>query len=344
MPGRVVGYIADIVDQFGSQFVDRNASALVPQRATSVQSIDNPQAENVIINDAVAFQGENAYVGTVAKVDDTERMLLEIGNQTDGNLSERAEAYRLVTVHELSGSEPALTDALSGEGTPDTEWVAPVGGDFVVFGTEQAVKDSIDIYRGIAAPHQLTFDGNKFLAQSTDGWVWFGEQDKKAALDDALDLPPTDETPAPVTLEVEFEEDGTWETSNIDFPPLKGLSIPATVRVDTPETFSGELSLEEGRWTVEGELLLRILSEGGDDLTLEVPLNATTGTSGQLEGSFERDGDTATATIVDNETPVNDQFGSTVTDALLGLDGTAGQSGTNWFSLTFELQGLPDPS
>ena len=152
-PDRVIGYVTDIVDKFGPQFVEeRNASALVPQRATSVQSIDNPDVEGV--TEAVAFQGEDGYVGTVAKVSDSEAMLDEIGNQTDGNLSQREEEYRLVTVHELSGSEPDVTAALSGEGTPDTEWVAPIGGDFVVFGTEQAVKDSIDIYRGVSAPNQ----------------------------------------------------------------------------------------------------------------------------------------------------------------------------------------------
>ena len=157
-------------------------------------------------------------------------------------------------------------------------------------------------------------------------------------MDKARQLPPQEDAPAPVVVIGDVNEDGTWESSNIEFPPLGGLPIPNEPTVDTPETFSGEFDPEEGLWTVQGELLLTIPSEQGEDLTLEVPLDATTGQSGQLEGSFERDGDTATATIVDNETIVNDQFGSTGIDALLGLDGAAGESGANWFRLTLELE------
>jgi len=154
MPGRVVGYIADIVDQFGSEFADHNVSALVPQATTDVQPVDNPQTGNVSVDSATTFEGDGDSVGTVVKLSDSESLLDEIRAQTDGELSQRDSQYRLVTVHELSGSEPAVTESLSGEVSANTEWVAPLGGTFVVFGTEQAVTDSIDIYRGVAAPNQ----------------------------------------------------------------------------------------------------------------------------------------------------------------------------------------------
>jgi hypothetical protein len=154
MPGRVIGYIADIVDQFGSEFADHETSALVPQAANDLQQVDDPQAENVDVDNATTFQGEGDYVGTVVELSDSESLLDEISAQTDGELSQRDEEYRMVTVHELSGSEPAVTESLSGEATANTEWVAPIGGNFVVFGTQQAVQDSIDIYRGVAAVNQ----------------------------------------------------------------------------------------------------------------------------------------------------------------------------------------------
>ena len=179
-------------------------------------------------------------------------------------------------------------------------------------------------------------DAGEFTAESVEGIVWFGEPDKQKAMEDALALPPQEDAPAPVVLEASVNDDGTWESDNIEFPPLSGLPIPETPTVETPGGFEGELDLEEGRWTVEGQLRV-IIPQEEEDLTLEFPLNATTGESGDLTGSFERDGDTGTATIVDNETPVNSSTGDPIIDQLLGLDGPAGNSGSNWFSLTMDM-------
>ena len=153
MPARVVGYVADIVDEYGSQFVDRGPSALVPQTvdAANVSALDDTQDANVSVSNATVFSGADGYVGTVVELSDQQALLDEI-NRTSG-LS-RTTTYREVDVYAVTGDEPAVTAALSGSAEANTEWVAPIGGDLVVFGTEQAVRDSIDIYRGVAAPQQ----------------------------------------------------------------------------------------------------------------------------------------------------------------------------------------------
>ena len=179
--------------------------------------------------------------------------------------------------------------------------------------------------------------GTEFIGRSTDGFVWFGEPDEATALEDALALPPQEEAPDPVVVIGEISE-GTWESSTVDFPPLDSLSIPQVPTVEAPDGFTGEFDLEEGLWTVDGRLQVTIPQEGSDDLVIEFTLNATTEESGQLSGSFERDGDSVTVTIVDNETQVNEETGNQIIDGLLGLDGPAGQSGANWFELTLDIE------
>jgi len=179
--------------------------------------------------------------------------------------------------------------------------------------------------------------GNEFIGRSTDGFVWFGEPDEETALDDSLALPPQEEAPDPVVVIGEIS-DGTWESSTVDFPPLDSLSIPQVPTVEAPNGFTGEFDLEAGLWTVNGQLVVTIPQEGSEDLVISFELNATTEESGQLSGSFERNGGTATVTIVDNETQVPEETGNQIIDGLLGLDGPAGQSGANWFELTLDIE------
>jgi hypothetical protein len=185
---------------------------------------------------------------------------------------------------------------------------------------------------------EISLSGSQFAGKSTGGIVWFGEPDRQAAMESALSLPPQEDAPAPVKLKATVNGDGTWESEAIDFPPLSGIdTIPTTPRVETPGGFQGELDAQAGRWTVNGRLRV-IIPQEDENLTLEFPLNATTGESGALTGSFERNGETATATVVDNETAVDTTTGSNIIDSLLGLNGPAGEEGANWFRLKMDLR------
>jgi hypothetical protein len=148
-PDRVIGYVADIVDEFAPQFLDRTPADLVPRTVddTNVTRLDATPT-NVTVSNATVFYGPNGYVGTVAELD-REAFFTEL-NRTDSLT--RIGDYRETDVFELTGAEPATTESLTGPADPNTEWVARLGSGFVVFGSEAAVKDSIDIYRGVAAP------------------------------------------------------------------------------------------------------------------------------------------------------------------------------------------------
>lgn len=177
-----------------------------------------------------------------------------------------------------------------------------------------------------------------FEAESTDGRVLFGEPEKAEWDNDGgFGLPPSGQITEPVILEGELNDDGTWESTNIDFPPLDINLESVNPEVSAPNGFSGELDQEAELWTVEGQLSATAEIEG-EEYNLTFPLNATTGESGELSGSYEQDGDTITATIVDNESIVEDTFGDDLIDATLGLPGSF--EGDNWFTLTMELQNV----
>lgn len=175
-----------------------------------------------------------------------------------------------------------------------------------------------------------------FRAESREGGlVWFGSPNEEDFRDSDLNLPPSEDIPNPVELEAELNNDGTWESNSLNFPPIDVVpGIQPTI--EAPNGFSGEYDEEGGLLTVEGRIRAAVENDQGEELTLEFPLNATTGESGALQGSFEVQQETVVATIVDNESVVNDSFGNEFIDEELNLPGEF--EGDNWFELTLELE------
>lgn len=167
----------------------------------------------------------------------------------------------------------------------------------------------------------------------------FGEPDKAEWEDDGgYGLPPSGQITEPVVMEAELAEDNTWEATNVDFPPLN-LEVESISPTIEAADFGGELDQEEGLWTVSGQLSVTAELEG-DEYSLSFPLDATTGTSGDLEGSYEEQDDKIVATIVDNESIVDDTFGDPLIDGLLNLPGEF--EGDNWFSLSLEMENVEE--
>jgi len=177
-----------------------------------------------------------------------------------------------------------------------------------------------------------------FRAESREGGlVWFGSPNEEEFRESDLNLPPSEDIPEPVELEAEVDGDGNWESSSLNFPPID--VVPGIEpEITAPNGFSGVYDEEDGVWTVEGGIEATVESNDGEELTLEFPLNATTEESGDLEGSFEVQDDTVVATIVDNESIVEDTFGNEFVDNELNLPGEF--EGDNWFELTLELEPL----
>lgn len=177
-----------------------------------------------------------------------------------------------------------------------------------------------------------------FQAESREGGiVAFGTSSEEEFRDTDLNLPPSEDIPDPVSVEAEVNDDGTWESTSLNFPPID--VVPGIEpEIAAPDGFSGEYSEEEGRMTVEGGIEATVENNQGEELTLEFPLNATTGTSGELSGSFEVQDSTVVATVVDNKSIVNDTFGNDFVDERLNLPGEF--EGDNWFELTLEIEPL----
>lgn len=149
-----------------------------------------------------------------------------------------------------------------------------------------------------------------FQAESTEGLVYFGTGSEDTFRTNGHGLPPSGEITTPVTMEAEIHDDGTWESDVIDFPPLDIGELPDDIEtsVEAPNGFTGEFDQDEGLWTVDGDLRVSLTTGGGQESTLDFPLSATTQESGGLTGSFEVYSDRIEATIVDNESIVEDEF------------------------------------
>jgi hypothetical protein len=173
IPDTVAGYVANYVDKFGPPTEPRT---LVPQQANNWTevSVDNDALGNLTglgieIDSAVTFSRDGEeYAGTVVRMTDAssgdseffinkleDEIAVEFPDQsTTFNHRENTFGYRDVDIFEADLPEqPAVTAALSSstQGTPD--WFALGDDQTIIFGTEEAVKDSIDIYRGAAAPN-----------------------------------------------------------------------------------------------------------------------------------------------------------------------------------------------
>ncbi|ERH09711.1 MAG: hypothetical protein J07HX64_01472 [halophilic archaeon J07HX64] len=114
----------------------------------------------------------------------------------------------------------------------------------------------------------------------------------------------------PVSDEAELSNEGTWESTSLDLPPIEvvpGIEPEITLT----DGFSGEHDEERGSATVEGRIEATVGSNEGAEFTPEFPLDVTTGTS----GSFEIQG----GTVVDNESIVEDTFGIDPVDERLHL-------------------------
>jgi hypothetical protein len=179
--------------------------------------------------------------------------------------------------------------------------------------------------------------------RSTGGMVLFGEDGTEEDFrSGGLGLPPEGQISEPVEFLAEFNEDGAtegeWESVEINFPALNIASLPDEVvpEVNDVDGFSGTLNYEEELFTVEGTLRVT-LSLDGEESTIDFPLESTTKTSGELEGSFEeRDDGSLEVTVVDNQSRVPDSFGIPAVDVVLGLP--ADFEGDNWFELDLIIE------
>jgi hypothetical protein len=187
-----------------------------------------------------------------------------------------------------------------------------------------------------------------FTATGTGGFIAINEQPPEP--ETKFDLPGPSEVDNEILIEGEVYDDGTWESTNTQFPnipvpeeiipdDLPNLELTVIVTpINTP--YTGQISRAPGEelLTVEGTLEIEVDVEGIDlgIEPIEVTIGATTESSNNLEGSatdFETTA--ATTTVVDNEFTIDDTTGLDSVDDALGLPAT--EPGTNWFKLDADL-------
>jgi len=165
-----------------------------------------------------------------------------------------------------------------------------------------------------------------FVAQSTDGFITLGQETEQQARNEALTFPPTENVPEPLAVEGEVFADGSWESTNVEFPgldiaellPEEFQAFDIGVDIAAPDGYQGTLDREQQVMTFEGTLRLDLEIEG-DTLDISAELDATTGDSGELTGEYGLDGEPPTATVVENEYVIDEETGSGLIDDFLGL-------------------------
>jgi hypothetical protein len=198
---------------------------------------------------------------------------------------------------------------------------------------EYAVSTDDDQARGEVRVRERGAD--EFVARSTDGWLWLGLQDRAEIRDTPfapVSLPPTANVSAPVTV-VGRVDDGTWQSRDVAVPSPLRIPPPFEFDIGTPAGFAGRFDPDSGQFSFSGPVRIDVSDSWTGSITFSV--GATTGESGDLRGAFDREGDTATVTAVDNQFTVEDAFGDGALNGLLGLPAT--EPGANWFSMTLEL-------
>ncbi len=171
IPRTVVGYVGNYVNQYSS---GNGPFELVPEQAETWEQFsidrDSPVLANISnkvnFNRSVSFaKADSEYAATILRlpeggnrnftVKEIRRSINADTNRTgafDYRMNDFGYRHSDAFVTDLE-EQPAVTEALSGEIRVVPEWFVFANTRTIVFGTEEAVKDAIDVYRGVAPPH-----------------------------------------------------------------------------------------------------------------------------------------------------------------------------------------------
>lgn len=180
-------------------------------------------------------------------------------------------------------------------------------------------------------PDERALFTNSFSATSQSGFLAIDEAvETRSQAREASYVLSSSEAEKSLSLEATIAKNGSWESTDLSFPPIETFGIEATISV--PDGLSGVLT--EGRMTAGGTLVVTI--ESFDD-SFEFTVDATTRQSNALTGETNFAADPPTATLVDNEFVIDDSASNSLINSQLGLP--AEEPGTNWFELQVELSG-----
>jgi hypothetical protein len=178
---------------------------------------------------------------------------------------------------------------------------------------------------------QLLFE-NSFSAISQGGFLAVDESadGRSGAREAGFVLPDGEQA---LALDAEVANDGSWESTAIEFPTLKTELSGFTVEAELEFTDGLSGTLSDQRMTATGTVTVAITDPTEGEFSFEI--TATSETSGNLTGESNFAEEPFRATVVDNEFTIDEQSGGPLIDSTLGLP--ADEPGTNWFELEIEL-------
>ena len=168
-----------------------------------------------------------------------------------------------------------------------------------------------------------------FSATSQSGFLAINETvESRAQAREAGYILSGDDAAETISVEATVGDDGSWNSTDVTFPPIETFGIEAGITV--PDGLSGVVT--ENRMTARGTLNI-VIESFDDEFSFQV--DATTDQSNALTGDTNFDAEPQTATLVDNEFIIEDSADNSLINSQLGLP--AEESGTNWFELEIEL-------
>ncbi len=279
------------------------------------------EASSVTEGETLTVAGAVANVGTATGTADAR--LTVIGTST------KAETFELEPQNDAS-----LTDEIQTS-------VGDAGEYDIVF----RVGDKTTETTVTVNPAENKDEGNSgsgsvatFRATSTGGFISFDESTLDSARKEGITFPDGSEGD-PVVIEGELFADGTWESTNIEFPVLNtaedgsGFDAQATF----PDGLEGEFNPETGRMTAEGTLKIK-LALTGDTFQFDIAMTTAPSNGGAssngLDGSFSA-GEPVEVSLVDNEYTVDTTTSSDLLNTRLGLPIT--EPGLAWLELGLSM-------
>ena len=255
------------------------------------QALDYARTETDLTFDtATTFRGEGDYqatyvetdisVGKDGLLDRAYRRELRDRTGEDFDLREQAKGYNSVDIFQSPVPDQPLnlTRYLSGfQTTTAAEWFAPISNTSLLFGTEEAVKDAIDLYRGVNATAQTPLHEAHNRTEGTlraSGTVDSGVLGEYAdAIDETLGDALSGTDPAVLSTSLDQSGSGPVLGVQIDAGDESGASDLAdaleAAGVTEATADSGSVS-ERAGYSVEGRYLtLEVpyeLSSLGDDV------------------------------------------------------------------------------
>jgi len=259
--------------------------------------------------------------------DDPEIESIDI-DVSDSVIAVADEVTLTVTAQYDDGSEETVTEDATI--TSDDESLASVSNGTISWGAGGEVTLTVE-YEGFeetATVETQSEEDEMFEAEGIGGYISFAEDTEDDAEEEGIEFPTNEEDGEAIFIEA-IVDDGTWESTSVEFPDVEVSIVDASI--SAIDGFSGKIDIDSGLMTAEGTLEVSVFDD-----SFSFDIAATSEVSGDLSGDVDTGSSPKQITLVDNEYVIEDETGNNLIDDEINLP--ADQSGENWLVLTVEIK------